>query len=54
MLIERQPQNAKAYGLGFDKAMKAVSAASHDRLQLAIDSTVASPAASEPTGNDES
>jgi hypothetical protein len=44
LLIMRQPQNGPRYAGGFDKQLKALSSAGHDRLSLAIEASSANGA----------
>lgn len=41
MLIMRQPKNARRYASGLDAQLKAISAATHDQLKLAIEASTA-------------
>lgn len=51
MLVHRQPANAKRYAANFDRQVKALGTASHDRLALAVDASVNGEAA--PDDDDE-
>lgn len=47
MLIHRQPDNAKRYAARFDHQVKALGAAGHDQLALAVEASVNGDAADE-------
>ena len=51
MLILRQPDNAGRYAKGLDRHLKALSAATHDQLQLAIEASTSSGGEDEGEGD---
>ena len=52
MVISRQPDNARRYGLGFERHLKALAVTSHGRATLAIESATAEDPDSDDVGGE--